>query len=174
VFSLATLAIDPDSFYVVQAQSHDVIPVGRTAEGLVVRPRAAWRGGGGSVDAADVFTAGIVPGIYSLRASADGLTAEATVFVDYYVIEIVVTPSTVTLPPGGTQQFVAQGIDVIGDTIPIRVVWNASGGSITPGGLFTAGSSGAPQITAELVRPVREEIPAHILPRRAGPVARPG
>lgn len=94
--------------------------------------------------------------------------------MDYYVIEIVVSPSTVTLPPGGTQQFVARGVDVIGDTIPIRVVWNATGGSITPNGLFTAGTAGAPQITAELVRPVLEAIPADLLPRRAGPVARPG
>lgn len=75
-FDLATLAIDPDSFYVVQAQSYEVRPVGRTADGLVVRPRATWQGGGGSVDASDVFTAGIVPGIYSLRASTDELTAE--------------------------------------------------------------------------------------------------
>ncbi len=174
VFDLATLAIDPDSFYVVQAQSYEVRPVGRTAEGIVVRPRAVWHGGGGSVDASDVFTAGIIPGIYSLKARTDGLTAEATVFVDYYVIEIVVTPSTVTLQPGGTQQFVARGVDVIGDTIPIRVVWNATGGSITPGGLFTAGNAGAPQITAELVRPVLDEIPADLVPRRAVPVAGPG
>jgi parallel beta-helix repeat protein len=47
---------------------------------------------------------------------------------------ILLSPRTVTLPAGGTEQFSAT---TMGDS---EVVWTASGGTITPTGLYTAGS----------------------------------
>ena len=56
---------------------------------------------------------------------------------------VVVTPSTVTLPAGGTQQFSAQGQDDDHVAIPnLTYIWVvvAGGGTISNTGLFTAGN----------------------------------
>ena len=56
---------------------------------------------------------------------------------------VVVIPSSVTLAPGGTQQFVAQGYDANNVAIPgLTYYWGATAqaGTITATGLFTAGN----------------------------------
>jgi hypothetical protein len=59
------------------------------------------------------------------------------------VIAIAVVPPAVSLGPGATQAFSASGVASDGDTIPgAPVVWQATGGTITPDGIYTAGSSG--------------------------------
>jgi Big-like domain-containing protein/polysaccharide lyase-like protein len=54
------------------------------------------------------------------------------------VVQIVTAPDTVTLNPYQTRQFVAYGRTLAGDSVPVAVLWSASGGGITPDGLYTA------------------------------------
>jgi hypothetical protein len=54
-------------------------------------------------------------------------------------IRVAVSPASVSLSPGAKQQFTA----TIQGTSNSAVVWVASAGSITPGGMFTAPASGA-------------------------------
>lgn len=57
---------------------------------------------------------------------------------------IVVSPTTVTLAPAGTQQFTMVGTDNDGKTVTnLKPLWAvvAGGGTITQGGLFTAGTA---------------------------------
>jgi beta-glucanase (GH16 family) len=54
---------------------------------------------------------------------------------------IVVTPGTASIQTGATQQFTAQGKDQFGNNFASAFTWSASGGTITSGGLFTAGNS---------------------------------
>jgi hypothetical protein len=51
-------------------------------------------------------------------------------------ITVTVDPASVTVAPGGTRQFAAT---VTGTADP-RVTWSATGGTISPAGLFTAGT----------------------------------
>jgi uncharacterized protein (TIGR03382 family) len=100
--------------------------------------------GGGSISAAGVFTAGTAMGTFAntVRAEANGLTAFATVTVTAGpVVRIDVTPSTAQLLPGATQQFTAQGFDAFNNQVGVNPTWSASpaAGTVTPGGLFTAG-----------------------------------
>lgn len=55
-------------------------------------------------------------------------------------VTVSVQPASVTVAPGGTQQFVAT---VLGTSSP-GVTWSATGGTITPSGLFTAGTTPGP------------------------------
>src|SRR5437867_459182 len=57
------------------------------------------------------------------------------------VVEVRVAPESVTLDPNQTQPFVASGRTAAGATVPIDVTWTAAGGTITSGGLFTAGQT---------------------------------
>ncbi len=52
--------------------------------------------------------------------------------------KILTLPTTVTLLPDESQLFSAYGITTAGDTISVPVTWNASGGDISPDGMFTA------------------------------------
>jgi endoglucanase len=61
---------------------------------------------------------------------------------------IVVTPGTVSLEEGNTQQFTATGYDQNGDTIAINPTWSTDGGSIDVNGLYTASTAGTYTITA--------------------------
>jgi hypothetical protein len=52
-------------------------------------------------------------------------------------VTVAVTPGTVTVAPGGTQQFTAS----VSGASDQSVTWSAAGGTITQAGLFTAGST---------------------------------
>ncbi|HET7186673.1 MAG TPA: ice-binding family protein [Gemmatimonadaceae bacterium] len=55
---------------------------------------------------------------------------------------LAVSPTTTTLPVGGTQQFTATGTDAAGVAVSVSPAWSASaGGTIAASGLFTAGNT---------------------------------
>src|SRR5581483_11880173 len=64
--------------------------------------------------------------IYSSTANITVGTSAATVAV---------SPTSVTLSSGGTQQFTAT------DSAGLGVTWSATGGTITSGGVYTAGTT---------------------------------
>jgi len=84
--------------------------------------------------------------------------------------KIAVSPDSVTLSPGESQQFSAAGSDSFGNPVALQPVWSASGGTIDSRGFFTAGSdSGYFQIIArdtvsniEGIAMVRIKIPSGI------------
>lgn len=80
---------------------------------------------------------------------ADGMhTDSLTVAVEEVPVTVTVTPASVVLAPGQTQQFSAA---VTGVQNP-AVTWSADGGAITSGGVFTAPTSaGVYTVTAQSV-----------------------
>src|SRR4051812_20188273 len=58
------------------------------------------------------------------------------------VVALLVSPSPSSMPINGTQQFVAKAVDFEGITVGGTPVWSvvSGGGSISPSGLFTAGT----------------------------------
>jgi len=57
------------------------------------------------------------------------------------VVQVRVVPESVTLDPNQTQVFVAWGVRNTGDSVGVAVTYSATGGTITSGGLFTAGQT---------------------------------
>jgi regulation of enolase protein 1 (concanavalin A-like superfamily) len=85
-------------------------------------------------------------GLYNLRATITdslGLTITSSLYltVSQTFTSIVVTPGSVDVPQGGTQQFTAAAFDQFGIAMTKTFTWSATAGSITTGGLFTAPAS---------------------------------
>jgi hypothetical protein len=69
--------------------------------------------------------------------------------LDLAAVEL--TPQTVTLIAGGSNQFTAVAILPDGSAIVPEVIWSSTGGTITATGLFTAGTvSGTFQVSAQI------------------------
>ncbi len=101
--------------------------------------------GGGTIDSNGVFTAGPTAGTYpdTVRAKAEGISGYASVTVTAGALNhIVVTPSSVTLAPEGTQSFTATGYDQYDNEISgLSFTWSVvnGGGTVDSNGVFTAG-----------------------------------
>jgi hypothetical protein len=66
------------------------------------------------------------------------------------VVAVVVSPASTTLTASTNKQFIAFGRTQIGDSVAVAVSWSATGGTISPGGMYTAGSAtGAYQVSAK-------------------------
>ena len=120
----------------------------RDADGRVVTITPAWSivGGGGTISATGLFTAGATAGAYTntVKATFGTLTATASMTViPGPLTTIVVTPNPVTLAVTGTQQFIAVGTDVGGNIVSFTPTWSvvAGGGAISSTGVFTAGGT---------------------------------
>jgi hypothetical protein len=82
----------------------------------------------------------------ALAAAAGCLTCRDTAVIPApprdRVVAVAVVPPTAGLASGETQHFVAYDVTAAGDTVPgATVEWHATGGTITPDGVFTADSS---------------------------------
>lgn len=118
-FVTPTLTISPTSASVV---------TGGTRTFTANMP-VTWTASAGSITAGGVFTAPAVAGSVTVTAkSVADPTKMATATVTVTAPPLTITPSSATVAPGGTVTFSAN----------VAVNWQASAGSITAGGLFTA------------------------------------
>jgi hypothetical protein len=58
------------------------------------------------------------------------------------ITQLFLVPATVTLAPSVVRQFQAYGRTATGDSLAANVTFTATGGTVTPGGLYTAGATG--------------------------------
>ncbi len=96
---------------------------------------------GGSISSSGLFTAGSVAGSFMVIANClcGALdTAFVTVEVPAQLTKITVSPKTVSLNAGATQQFGATANWSTGATSLPPITWSATSGSISTSGLYTA------------------------------------
>lgn len=96
---------------------------------------------GGSISSSGLFTAGSVAGSFMVIANClcGALdTAFVTVELPAQLTKITVSPKTVSLNAGATQQFGATANWSTGATTLPPITWSATGGSISTSGLYTA------------------------------------
>ena len=83
---------------------------------------------------------------------------------------VVITPATITLAPGATQQFAVAGLLSDGSTTAVTVTFTATGGAIAPTGLYTADSvAGSYRVIAAEAGGLAARLPSPWWP---GPVLR--
>ena len=107
-----------------------------------------WSATGGTVNAAGLYTAGSTPGSFRVVAVRQGDASKAdtsTVKIaapppGVTLTAVELTPSTVSLTTGATQQFAAVGRMSDNSTASVAVSYTATGGTVTSGGLYTAGA----------------------------------
>src|SRR5581483_3029789 len=118
----------------------------RDANGNVVSVPITWAvvSGGGSIDASGKLTAGNTAGMFNgtVRATAAGVSGSANLTVTAGpASQIVLSPASATLAPGGTTAFSGQVKDALGNPTSDPITWSvspAAAGTITQGGVFTA------------------------------------
>lgn len=57
------------------------------------------------------------------------------------LLAVAVTPGEASIAPGATQQFTATGVMSDGHLAAVNVTWSATGGVVTTGGVYTAGTA---------------------------------
>ena len=176
-----SLSITPASSSVSAGGSRTFTAVVKDQYDLPLSPQPAvtWQvSGGGSISGAGVFTASLTPGgPYTVTATSGEVSNTATLSVVTPVAtSVLVTPSSTAIPVTMTQAFSASVLDQVGQPMNPQptVSWQVSGGgSISSGGLFTAGgttggpftatatsgsASGTAQITVTSAEPVATTI----------------
>jgi len=123
---------------------------GLTANGDSVAVSPTYSATGGSISSSGMFTAGQTAGTFRVIATTvtnksgnivsdtSPITISGTAPT---LAQLVLTPATVTLNPGATQQFATYGTMSNGDSVAVTVGYNATGGAITSAGLYTAGQT---------------------------------
>jgi len=87
-------------------------------------------------------------------SSTNEQVADTTFFVvksfESMLAEIEISPDSVDVDVGGTQQFEVTGRNQVGEVVAFNPTWTATGGTIDENGLFTAGDeTGIFSVTAE-------------------------
>jgi hypothetical protein len=145
---LAHLSISPTSATVPAGGQQQFTGSATDACGTSLSPVLSWASSvtGGSVSSSGLLTAGTSAGTFAtgVTVSSGGFSASASVTVQGgSVASVAVSPSSTTLSVGGTQQFTAVAKDASNNVVTAPVTWSVTngGGTITAGGLFTAGTA---------------------------------
>lgn len=112
--------------------------------GTQSNPAVTWVATGGTITTGGLYTAGSTAGTFRVIASAASGPADTSVVTVTVatITAIVTSPASISLPVGQTQQFAASAtLSSGGSQSNTPVTWSATGGTITTGGLYTAGST---------------------------------
>jgi hypothetical protein len=153
---LVAIEVTPSHASLTPGVSQTFTAIGRIPGGIPVQIGVNWSAVGGTIDAGGTYVAGDTAGTYQVVATNTAGTIADTAIVTISappappppapapppgLASITLVPSTVTLATSATKQFVAYGWTTAGDSVAINVAFTATGGTVTAGGLYTAGSS---------------------------------
>lgn len=139
---ITQVIVAPDSVTVDPLGSWQFAVYGRTTTGDSVPVNVSWSASAGEITSGALYTADSSESDVTVTASLAGsaLAGSATVH-KRRIVQLITTPSAATLVAGGTQQFTTRGVRNSGDTVAVAVNYAATGGTITAGGLYTAGAT---------------------------------
>ena len=157
---LISLQIAPGNTTLAPGLSQTFLATGYLDGGRAVPIGATWTATGGSIDAGGKYVAGDTAGTYQVIANHTVLAVADTATVTItapappppppaappeeppvVLASVTLRPGNATLAPFTTRQFTAFGLTTAGDSVAANVVFEATGGTITEAGLYTAGSS---------------------------------
>jgi hypothetical protein len=114
------------------------------SDGTFAPANVVFSASAGSITSGGLLTASQTPGTYSVLAQhlASGFADTAAVVVSApTLVRVTLSPPTNALNVGSLQQFTVTGTLSNGTTGPVAVNFTATGGTISPGGLYTAGQT---------------------------------
>lgn len=172
---IASLTADPATVQLVVGGTQRLTARAANDLGAPVEATITWTSldpGVVSVTSDGLVTA-LAPGVGSVRATADNVTAEAAVVVARVpAASVRVSPATASLTAGATQQVTATAYDAGGNLLAGRnVSWTSRDpkvASVSSTGLVTAIDSG----TANVVATVEDQTAAAVITVRPAPVAK--
>lgn len=155
--TLTSIELTPSSTTLQVGATQAFSATGHFSDGSSEPVTVAWTATGGTISAAGVYTAGAVAGSFQVVATAQGgsISKAAAVTITAappVLTSISVAPTTISLSTASAQQFIATGHFSGGGTGSVSVNWTATGGTITPAGVYTSGAvPGSYVVTATLV-----------------------
>jgi hypothetical protein len=147
---LTTITVSPASASVQTGKTQQFTATGYDQNGVALSPQPGFTwtvSSGGTVSASGLFTAGTTAGGPFTVTAASGTvkgTAQVTVTAVPVLTTITVSPASVSVQTGKTQQFTATGYDQNGVALSPQpgFTWTvSSGGTVSASGLFTAGTT---------------------------------
>ena len=144
--TLTGIEVTPPALSMAPGASQQFAAVGRLSNGNSVGVRVNWVATGGTISTGGLYTAGAAAGTFRVIATREGDTPADTSTVTVTstpstLVGIQVSPASINIAPGAAQQFSAVGRNSDGTSSSVSVNWSATGGSITAGGLYTAGAT---------------------------------
>jgi hypothetical protein len=142
--TLTQLLLNPGAVTLPAGASTQFNVAGSWSDGSSASPAVVYSANGGSVTPEGDYTAPVQPGTYSVIARhATGTLADTSVVTvtAARLSRLTVAPGSVSLTSGATNQFTVSAQWTDGSTSTPALGWTATGGSITAGGLYIAGTS---------------------------------
>ena len=144
--TLTSVVVTPALDTLAPGTGRSFVATGHYSDGSSGSVAVTWSATGGSITQGGVYTAGSTQGTFRVigLAAAAGKADTSTVVIKAAaptLTAVVVNPPSATLDPGGTQAFSVSGQFSDGSTGPVTVTWTATGGTITTGGVYTAGAT---------------------------------
>jgi hypothetical protein len=144
--TLQAVLVTPDGQTVQAGATRQFQAAAILSDGDTTDVDVTWSATGGTITTGGLYTAGSTAGAFRVVATAQNGFAD-TVGVTVTVpstsptlIGVLVTPPSTTVAAGGAVQFAAVGQLSNGATQAVNVTWTATGGTISGGGLYTAGA----------------------------------
>src|SRR5215213_8489669 len=152
--NLVAIDVSPTSVTLTPGVPQTFTAVGRLKDGGLAPIGVNWGATGGSIDGGGTYVAGDTAGTYRVTATNTSGTLADTVQVtitappappppppppEPVLAKVILKPISVTLAPGTNKQFATYGTTTTGDSVAVSVVFQATGGTVTAAGLFTAG-----------------------------------
>jgi hypothetical protein len=141
--TVVKLDISPQSSSLITGQSRQFSGTATYSNGGTGTPTIQWTASGGSVSSSGLYTAPSQAGTYRVFGQVSGSTVKDTATVTVAapkVVALTLSPASATLLPGASQQFTTAATWSDGLSHPVTLSYSATGGSITTGGLYTAGT----------------------------------
>jgi len=149
-----SIAISPKTVSIQTGGSQQFSTSGVFTDGSIGVPNVSYSASGGIITPQGLYAAGPVSGTFAVIARQIGGSLADTAVVSLiapgaFLTRVILAPSSATLARGESLQFTATGQMSDGSTIIPSVTYSATGGAVTPGGLYTAGSNpGAGRVVA--------------------------
>jgi hypothetical protein len=159
---LKSVVVTPSSTTLNPGVSQTFAAIGLLASGDTVPIGVTWSARGGTIDAGGLYVAGDTVGTFQVIAIKNAGTLADTAIITIaappsppppsdstppapapapVLAQVTLVPASATLAPLTTKQFSAFGRTTTGDSVAVEVVFQATGGTVNSGGLFTAGST---------------------------------
>ena len=143
---VSQLTLSPASVQLTPGQTRQFSTSATWSDGVNRPVAVTYSATGGTVSVNGLYTAGQIAGSFLVIAScscgkADTSRVTITGASPVILSSLSLSPTGVTLPRGGSQQFSVIAYQTDGSMANPTVSWSATGGTISSSGLFTAGSS---------------------------------
>ena len=149
------IVVAPESVALDPYQTQQFRASGRTAAGDTMPVTVSWTASAGPVTQSGLYTADtsvadvLVTATYSATGTAAATSSAGQLSGTSRVkkkrlVQVVMNPQSISVPEGGVQQFSVYGLKNTGDSVSVSVGYVATGGTITPNGVYTAGQVPGP------------------------------